>query len=275
MIGSIEKPCARIYAPLHCKAWGGEGKLRNVSDSMHITDPGFEPRALTLPLNEVHLWRVYLDRVAAEEARWQRILSEEERARAKRFHFSQDRQKFSATRALLRTILGAYVGRNPETIVFRYSKKNKPFLESNSGASPLEFNVSHSGSRALLAFARGREVGVDVEVVRSNLDCESIARRFFSPAEQKELAAIEAPEKCRGFFRCWTRKEAYIKANGAGLSLLLDGFDVSLKVGEQNALLVTRPDGAESALWSLCEIEAGEEYEAALCVKGKGCVLKS
>ncbi len=242
---------------------------------MQISNPGFEPGALTLPPDEVHLWRVNLDRAAAEEARWQRILSEEELARAKRFHFSRDRQKFSATRALLRTILGGYVGSNPETIVFHYSQKNKPFLESNPGASAVEFNVSHSGSRVVLAFARGREVGVDVEVVRSNFDCESIARRFFSPAEQKELAAIEAPEKCTGFFRCWTRKEAYIKANGAGLSLPLDGFDVSLKRGEQNALLATRPDGGEAALWSLCEIEAGDGYEAALCVKGNGWVLKS
>ena len=242
---------------------------------MHIADPGFEPGALALLPDEVHLWRIDLDKVAVEEARWQRILSEEERARAERFHFSRDRQKFSATRALLRTILGKYVGCNPETIVFRYSQKNKPSLESDLGASPVEFNVSHSGSRALLAFARGRKVGVDLELVRSNFDYESLARRFFSPAEQKELAAIEAPEKCRGFFRCWTRKEAYIKANGAKLSLPLDGFDVSLQVGEQNALLATRPDGGESALWSLREIEAGDGYEAALCVKGNGWVLKS
>jgi 4'-phosphopantetheinyl transferase len=112
-------------------------------------------------------------------------------------------------------------------------------------------------------------------VVRSNLDCESIARLFFRPPNRRNSLRSRRPEKYRGFFRCWTRKEAYIKANGAGLSLPLDGFDVSLKVGEQNALLATRPDGGESALWSLCEIEAGEEYEAALCVKGKGCVLKS
>lgn len=242
---------------------------------MHISDPGFEPGALALPPDEVHLWRIDLDRVAVAEARWQHILSGEELARAKRFRFSRDRQNFSATRALLRIILGRYVDSNPETIVFRYSQENKPSLELGPGASPVEFNVSHSGSRALLAFARGREVGVDIELVRSNFDYESLARHFFSPAEQKELAAIEPPEKCRGFFRCWTRKEAYIKANGAGLSLPLDGFDVSLKMGEKNALLATRPDGGESARWSLREIEAGDGYEGALCVQGSGWVLES
>src|ERR1700746_702014 len=168
---------------------------------MHISDPGFEPGALALPRDEVHLWHIDLDGVAAAETRWQRILSEEELARAKRFRFCRDRQTYSATCALLRTILGGYVGCNPETIIFHYSQKDKPFLESSPGASPVEFNVSHSGSRALLAFARGREVGVDVEVVRSNFDYESLARRFFSPAEQKELAAMETPEKCSGFFR--------------------------------------------------------------------------
>jgi 4'-phosphopantetheinyl transferase len=275
VIGLIEKTPYQDLRSFTLQSSSVKGNLRNVSDSMHISDAGFEPGALALPPDEVHLWRIDLERLAAEEARWQRILSEDELARAKRFHFSRDRQKFSATRALLRTILGKYVGCRPETIVFRYSQKDKPLLQSSPGASPVEFNVSHSGSRALLAFARGREVGVDIELVRSNLDYESLARRYFSLAEQKQLAAIEAPEKCKGFFRCWTRKEAYIKANGAGLSLPLDGFDVSLKAGEQNALLATRPDGGESARWSLREIEIGDGYEAALCVKGNGWVLKS
>jgi 4'-phosphopantetheinyl transferase len=98
--------------------------------------------------------------------------------------------------------------------MFGYGEKRKAFLKSLQGPDSVEFNLSHSGSRAWLAFARGREVGVDVEQIRNTLDYEVLALRFFSPAEQKELTALGAAEKCRGFFRCWTRKEAYIKALG-------------------------------------------------------------
>jgi 4'-phosphopantetheinyl transferase len=139
----------------------------------------------------------------------------------------------------------------------------------------LEFNVSHSGSVAVLAFARGRALGVDVEQLRENFDHEAIACRFFSEEEQRQLAALQPSERYQGFFRCWTRKEAYIKAQGTGLSLPLHQFDVSLKPGEVNALLFTRPDSAEAARWSLQEVLAGDGYIAALCVSGHGWRLKS
>lgn len=229
---------------------------------------------MTLPSDEVHLWRVELDAVAVAEPRWQRILASDELERAKTFRFSRDRQHFTATRAWLRILLGGYVECDPEELTFGYGEKRKPFLKSCHGSEPVEFNLTHSGSRALLAFARGREVGVDIEQTRNNLDYEVLALRFFSPAEQKELTALESPEKCRGFFRCWTRKEAYIKATGAGLSLPLGDFDVSLKPAPQNALLATRPDPGEAKHWLLREVAAGEGYEAALCVKGKGWRLK-
>ena len=242
----------------------------NISDSNFQVDP-----QLRLSDDEVHLWQIDLEAVAPAESRWQRMLSPDELARANRFHLAMDRQYFTATRALLRTLLGSYVGCDPERLTFLYSNTNKPSLGSGHSAGQVEFNVSHSGSKALLAFAHRREVGVDVEQIRNNFDHESLARRFFSSVEQKELAALQPSERCRGFFRAWTRKEAFIKANGAGLSLPLDGFDVSLTPGEQNALQATRPDGREASLWSLREIDAGEGYEAALCVKGRGWVLKS
>jgi 4'-phosphopantetheinyl transferase len=116
---------------------------------------------------------------------------------------------------------------------------------------------------------------VDVERVRQDSDHEAIARRFFSEDEQRQLAALAPPERPAGFFRCWTRKEAYIKAQGAGLSLPLRQFDVSLKPGEANALLATRPDPTEAEHWSLQEVPAGEGYVGALCVRGNGWSLKS
>ena len=114
-----------------------------------------------------------------------------------------------------------------------------------------------------------------MEQVRDNFDHVAIARRFFSEREQRELAALAPTERCHGFFRCWTRKEAYVKAQGAGLSLPLSQFDVSLKPGDEDALLSTRPDREEATRWSLREVPAGEGYLAALCVQGRGWKLRS
>ena len=122
---------------------------------------------------------------------------------------------------------------------------------------------------------RGRALGVDVEQLRENFDHAAIARRFFSEQEQHQLAALTPSERYHGFFRCWTRKEAYIKAQGAGLSLPLHQFDVSLKPGDLNALLATRPDSVEASRWSLQEVMAGEGYVGAVCVRGHGWRLRS
>jgi 4'-phosphopantetheinyl transferase len=242
---------------------------------MHITDPDFQLGALTLAEDEVHLWRVDLTAVAPAQERWQRILSPDERSRAARFHFDRDRQHYAATRALLRTLLANYVASDPAELVFRYSEREKPSLDPRHWRPPVEFNVSHSGTAALLAFARGRALGVDIEIIRENFDPATLAHRFFSTHEQNQLAALDPSEKYRGFFRCWTRKEAYIKALGAGLSLPLDQFDVSLRPGDENALLATRPDASEAGQWSLREVPAGNGYVGALCVRGQGWRLKS
>lgn len=242
---------------------------------MNISDAAFQPEArIPLPQNEVHLWRIDLATVATAEQRWEQILSVDERTRAARFHFSRDRQYFTATRGLLRTILASYAASDPKELVFRYSDKDKPSLSPGHSGTQLEFNVSHSGSVALLAFAQGKAVGVDVEQVRENFEHEAIARRFFSEDEQRQLAALAPSERYGGFFRCWTRKEAYIKAQGTGLSLPLHEFDVSLRPGDVNALINTRPDSTEAARWCLQEVPAGDGYIAALCVRGHGWRLK-
>ena len=121
----------------------------------------------------------------------------------------------------------------------------------------------------MFAFSRRRELGVDVEQIRGDSDLDAIAGRFFSAHEQRQLAALPAPEKVEAFFRCWTRKEAYIKATGDGLSLPLSQFDVSISNGEPNALLATRPDASEAARWLLHEVPAGSGCIAALCVRGQ------
>ena len=243
---------------------------------MQISDPNFEPGCeIRLQENEVHLWRIDLDQVAAAESRWRGVLSQDERIRADRFKFTKDRQNFTATRALLRTLLGSYLAENPKELTFVYGQNEKPSLGPGHGPEEVQFNVSHSGVRALIAIARKRPVGVDIEEIRENIDCDSLARRYFSPSEQAALAALQVSERSRAFFRCWTRKEAYIKAHGTGLALPLHAFDVSIASTEENVLLATRPNAVEVALWSIRAIEAGQSYEAALCVQGRDWVLNS
>jgi len=241
-----------------------------MSQSRNIADSSFHLEApLALPEKEVQLWRIDLDAICADESRWRKVLSADEATRASRFHFPRDRQRFVASRALLRTILAGYLVTEPHRLSFSYSKKEKPSLGPAHVGSGVTFNVSHSGGIALFAFTRRREIGVDLEQVRRDFDVEGIARRFFSAPEYKQLAALPTPERVDAFFRCWTRKEAYIKATGDGLSLPLSQFDVSLEVGETNALLATRPDAAEAGRWLLQEVPAGPGYIAALCVRGQ------
>lgn len=241
---------------------------------MNITDPDFQPdQRLVLSEDEVHLWRIDLAAVAGREEKWQKVLSPDEQARATRFHFQRDRQYFTATRALLRTILASYLGSGTAELIFCYSEKEKPSLAPGHAGKQIDFNVSHSGDIALLGFARGRRLGVDVEKIHEDFDHEAIARRFFSDEEQRQLAGLPAAERYEGFFRCWTRKESFIKAIGTGLSLPLHQFDVSLIPGDKSALLATRPDATEAPLWLMQDVPVGAGYVAALCVRGHGWQL--
>jgi 4'-phosphopantetheinyl transferase len=219
------------------------------------------------------LWRVDLNALANEESRWITILSDDEKARAARFHFAADRQHFIAGRAWLRRVLAAYLEMDPKDLSFVYSEKNKPALGGALVDCGLNFNISHSGGVALFGFTRARQIGVDVEYVRHDFETASIAARFFSQREQQQLAALPVEQRHEAFFRCWTRKEAYIKATGDGLSLPLNQFDVSIAGDDHNALLATRPDELETKRWSLRDVRAGNGFCGALCVAGTGWKL--
>lgn len=242
---------------------------------MNIASSDFHiATSLELPGDEVHLWRIDFNALRPSEPRWQKILSSDEAARASRFHFAVDRQRFTISRGLLRTILAGYLGTAPQELSFSYSSKDKPSLAAAHSASGVAFNISHSGAVALLAFAHARDLGVDVEQVRSDFEVDAIANRFFSSHERQQLAALPQEKRFEAFFRCWTRKEAYIKATGDGLSLALHQFDVSIVPEDSDALIATRPDESEANLWSLREVSAGDGYVAALCVRGRDWKLK-
>ncbi len=229
---------------------------------------------MALPEHEVHLWRVDLNGLGQDEALWQHVLSPDEAERALRFHFAVDRRRYAISRGVLRTILGSYLTSRPAGIGFSYSKREKPSLSPPHSDSGITFNVSHSGEVTLLAFTRKRDIGVDVEQIGRKSDLEAIARRFFSAHEQEQFFALPAAERGEAFFRCWTRKEAYIKATGDGLSLALSQFDVSIAPGHRDALLATRPDASETARWSMREVSAGAGYVGALCVGGRDWRLR-
>ncbi len=163
----------------------------------------------------------------------------------------------------------------PEEIAFDYNKYGKPTLAQTVGDQSLKFNMSHSGKLALYAFARHRELGIDVEWIKRRLnDAGQIAERFFSAAENNVLHALPESLKQEAFFNCWTRKEAYIKARGMGLSLPLDQFDVTLRPGEPARLLATRDDPRQASRWTMQALDPGKDYIAAVLVEGDGWEMK-
>lgn len=227
------------------------------------------PEDLSLPHGEVHVWRIFLDESLPRLHKLAALLSEDERARAARFRFERDRQRFITARAAFRTILARYQGCEPQALRFDYNAYGKPSLTAEFGGHALGINMAHSQDLALCAVVRGRQLGVDVEQVRALADMEGIAQRFFSPSECAVLNSLAEGEKCEAFYRCWTRKEAFIKACGEGLSMPLDSFEVTLAPGEPAKLVSVEGDPQKAARWSLVALAPAAGYAAALVVEGK------
>ena len=226
------------------------------------------PTDLMLPSDEVHVWRASLDLPASCVQDLQHSLTADELSRAERFCFQKDRQHFVVTRGLLREIVSRYLDVEPGQVRFRYSDYGKPSLAPTSDQTALSFNLARSDRLALYAITRGREIGVDLERIRPVPETEQIAERFFSAHENAAFRTLPAEQKQEAFFTCWTRKEAYIKARGEGLSLPLDQFDVSLVPGEPTILLRTRGKPQEPSRWSVRELMPGPGYVAALAAEG-------
>jgi 4'-phosphopantetheinyl transferase len=223
---------------------------------------------LVLNDNEVHVWRAALDHNPSHRDSVVDTLSEDEQARAARFYFQIDRQRFVVARAALRDILGGYLKRAAKSVSFCYGPHGKPTLAQDSGKNTIHFNLSHSNGVAVYAITRGREIGIDLEFIREDLEVEQLAERFFSQREIATLRGLPVSLRKYAFFLCWTRKEAYIKARGEGLSLPLNEFDVSLIPGEPAALLRTHADPDEALRWFLQELSIGPSYVSALAVEG-------
>lgn len=222
------------------------------------------PDPLDLAPHRVDVWRVRVGLDDEVRSLLEATLSEDERERAGRFHFPVDRERFIASHGCLRDVLGRYLQCQPQELAFSKGEHGKPCLVPEQG---IEFNLAHSGDFALIAVGRGRRVGVDVERVRAGISSNVIARQYFSKAEVADLESLPLEQRETAFFTCWTRKEAYIKAQGRGLSLPLESFDVSLLPGQPAVLRATRPDPQEAQRWTLLSLEADPGYGAALAVE--------
>lgn len=226
------------------------------------------PSELTPPACAVHVWRVDLDSGATCLHRLERNLSPDERERAARFRFARDRERFVAARGLLREILALYLDTEARWLSFGYGAHGKPFLVKEEH-STLRFSVSHSLSTMLVAVAHKREVGVDIERVSADISVKEIAGTVFSTPEKRALTRFEGEAKRIAFFRLWTRKEAYIKADGRGVSLPLEHIDGSCSGGPVAMLHEASGEWRACARWMLKTLAVGPDYAAALVAEDR------
>ena len=216
-----------------------------------------------LPDRAVHVWPVRISEQDEHVASLYALLADDEQQRAQRFAFPNLQRSYIVTRGMLRVLLSRYLETPPENISFIYGAKGKPAVAETR----VRFNISHSGDLAVYAFTNDCEIGVDVEQIRPLPDMEDMARRFFCQTESLELAGVPEADRTRAFFSCWTRKEAYIKAVGDGLSIPLDSFAVTLRPDEGARLIHLENDTRAAAAWTIQNLELDPEYTAAVAYR--------
>ncbi|WP_052341290.1 4'-phosphopantetheinyl transferase family protein [Salinarimonas rosea] len=195
------------------------------------------------------------------------LMTEEERARERRFHFEADRLRYATARALVRTTLSRYGAREARAWRFTADRFGKPHLDADGAAAVpgLSFNLSHSGDLVVLAVAAGCTVGVDVERIRDRGNLPGLAAHVFAPEEAQALARVDPVARAYRFFEHWTLKEAYIKARGMGLSLSLSSFGFDLDTPGAIRFSTREPD-QDAAAWSFWRGDPDPEHPLALCI---------
>ena len=212
---------------------------------------------------QVHVWSVALNPARFDARSWLGRLSPQERERAQRFKFPRDLRRYVVAHVALREILAGYLNVPAGDLLFVDGVNGKPRLAPAFATTGIEFNLSHSHERALVAFARGIVIGIDLEFVKSDFGFEDVAERFFTPREVTTLHALPQALRRLAFYKCWTSKEAFLKARGTGLSGALD--EVEIVSSSRNRVAIA----ASVTGWSLIDVEPGAGYEGALVLEGK------
>lgn len=224
------------------------------------------PSSVQLAPDEIHIWRVNFEGKVIPNNPQETLLSDDEIARAARFHFERDRQRFAETRSALRKILSAYIPHKAPEIKFDYQQNGKPEISESQNPNCVRFNVSHSGRFAVIGVSLNLRIGIDVEKYRT-MEFLDIARRYFSEREYRELKAAPAEELQRYFFTCWTRKEALLKAMGEGIGNLV--HQVSVSVGSRYAQVAdSRWNFPATRQWYLTDLNVDPDYAGAIAFEG-------
>lgn len=221
---------------------------------------------MNIPENEIQIHQFPLadDRLQSEIDEFEKVLSPDELIKANRFRFNKHRSNYITARYYLRKLISHYTDTNPEEIVFQYTDKDKPYLLKEE----IKFNLAHSGNRCVYAFVKNLEIGIDIEIKREIPDARDICHRFFSKKEIEDLNKVSDEDVSETFLLCWTRKEAFIKAVGDGLSYPLAEFTVSLDK-DKPEITGIKKDQKEVKFWKLFNIDAGENYLCSMAVKGE------
>lgn len=223
---------------------------------------------------EIHIRLFNLALSEVELAGLELLLSPNELERANRLFTSQLRNHYIAGRGTLRTILASFLKREPADLILNTNQYGKPFLPEEPGHQGLSFNLSHSGDLAILALAEHCELGIDLEQIRNNLPFRAMAMQFFSIQEQTALFSLPAEQQLAAFYRCWTRKEAYLKGCGCGFSQPADSCEVSLLPDQPPVLLSHRTDPDQSGSWNLIDLDVPVGFCAALAVQGQIRIIR-
>lgn len=219
----------------------------------------------SFPTSRVDVWRVLLDEPAKADSE-AGSLSADEIARASRFHFEKDRVHFTRCRSALRGLLAEYLSIPAREIRFEYMTNGKPRVAAGQNPRALQFNVSHSAGLALIAIGSEYRLGVDIEKIRNDADTTSLAERFFSVRERAGLRALPSHLRVPGFFACWTRKEAFLKATGAGLSFPLADFSVTTHPDLDPELEDINGNTEAGKQWFLADLSVVDGYRAAVAL---------
>ena len=232
------------------------------------------PERVRLSPDYIDVWRIPQNLDQDQLEQYRAILSGDELERCDRFKSEQRRREFIIGRGTLRTLIGQHLALDPSTFEFAYSEHQKPCLSTTVTGPTVAFNLTHSHGLVLIALTLERRIGIDIEYLRPDVDFRKLARRFFSKQESQSLEAYPDAYLPAAFFACWTRKEALLKAIGAGIAFGLRDFSVSVDPLEREVELHTHWDQAEAARWSILNLDLEQDYAAAVAASGSNCKLR-